>query len=213
MRRLVPLALLALPACEPAVPPAPPPAPAPITTAAPAPPPAFAGNAGTFRSERFSLRLPLPDGRAWRIDDHGSTWLTAAHPPSSSALAVRSWTEEGRVPRTRCEERARLRRALPDRAGADILQDRAVDAPAGFDTQLVVGVAAAKPGAPIAAFALAIGARAHRCFVWSYTTTAEGLGAERVVGERLAIMIETSLMKAAIDDELRPQIPREPGNP
>jgi len=214
MRRLRPLpfAAVALLACEPALPPAPPPPLAPPP--APAPPPAFAtGAAGVFRSERFTLRLPLPDGRAWRIDDHGGTWLTATHAASASTLIVRSWNEDGRATRARCEERARLWRKLPERAGADIVQDRSIAAPAGFDTQLLVGLVPGKPGAPLGAFALALGAHVHRCFVWSYATTAEGPSAERVVGERLATMVEASLSKVALDSELAPRIQREPAGP
>lgn len=207
-RLLIPAFLLG---CEPAQLPATPPPSAP----APArPPPAFAtGAAGTFRSERFALRLPLPDGGAWRIDDHRGPWLTATHAASASTLIVRSWTEDGRATRARCEERARLWRKLPERAGAEIVQDRAIDAPAGFDTRLLVGVVAGKPGAPIAAFALAMGAHAHRCFVWSYATIAEGPGAEKVVGERLATMVEASLAKVTVESELTPRIQREPEGP
>jgi hypothetical protein len=209
--RLLPALALALAACEPAQPPAPPPTPAaPPPAPAPEPPAAFTGSPGTYKSERFEVRLPLPDGRAWRIDDHRDPWLTATHAASASTLLVRSWTEDGRASRARCEERARLWRKLPDGAGAEILQDRALDAPAGFDTHVLVGLVAGKPGAPIDAFAVAFGAQRHRCFAWAYTTSAAGPGAERVLGERLAAMVEGSLAKAAIDDGLAPRIPREP---
>ncbi|APR82474.1 Hypothetical protein A7982_07823 [Minicystis rosea] len=211
--RLLPVAALALLACEPAQPAAPPPPPTAAPPPPPAPPPAFAGASGTFRSERFGLRLPLPDGRAWRIDDHAGPWLTASHPATSSSLLVRSWTEDGRANRARCEERARLWYKLPERAGAEILQDRAVDAPAGFDTRLLVGIVSGAPNTPIGAFALAFGAHAHRCFVWAYTTSASGPGAERALGERLATMVEASLTKVTQENELVPTIRREPLGP
>lgn len=205
-------ALLGCAACAPAEPPiAPPPGALP-----PAPPPApafVAGRGGTFRSERFNLRLPLPDGDAWRIDDHGSSWLTAAHAASSSTLVVRVWHEDGRATRARCEDQARLRRALPERGAAEILQDRGLEAPAGFDTRLLVGIVAPKPGAPLGAFAVAFGAHGHRCFAWAFTTSAAGPGAERVVGERLAAMIEGSLSRVVIESDLTPRIEREPARP
>jgi len=94
-----------------------------------------------------------------------------------------------------------------------VLQDRAVDAPAGFDTRLLVGLVAGKPGVPISAFAVAFGARAHRCFTWAYTTSAAGPGAEQVVGERLAAMVEGSLAKVALEHDLVPHVPREPVGP
>src|SRR5207302_616791 len=34
-----------------------------------------------FHSKRFALSLPLPDGRAWRIDDHSHVELVATHAP------------------------------------------------------------------------------------------------------------------------------------
>ena len=208
MRPLVVLAL-ALVACEPAIPPPPPPPPRP----APAPPlPTFAaGQEGTFRSTRSPIRVPLPEGRAWRIDDHTTPWLTATHDASSSTLLVRTWNEEGRASRARCEERAKLWRKLPERAGAEIVQDRAIDAPPGFDTRLLVGVVPSTHGGSTTAFASALGAHAHRCFVWIYTTGARGPGAEAVLGERLAAMVEASLAKTTIESGLAPHIPRDPG--
>jgi hypothetical protein len=208
--RLTPVAALLLTACEAAPPPVAPPPPPAAPPDVPAPSPSFGGSGGTFRSERFGLRLPLPDGAAWRLDDHGGPWLTATHAASASTLQVRSWTEDGRATRARCEERARMWQRLPERAGAEILQDRAVDAPAGFDTRLLVGLVPGRPGAPIAAFALAFGAHAHRCFAWIYGTSAAGPGAERVLGERLAAMVEASLARVAQENELVPRIPREP---
>jgi hypothetical protein len=208
MRPLVVLAL-ALVACEPALPPPPPPPPRP----APGPPPlpAFApGQEGTFRSKRTPILLPLPEGRAWRIDDHKTPWITATHVATSSTLLVRTWNEEGRASRARCEERAKLWGKLPDPRGAEILQDRAIDAPPGFDTRILVGVVPSKGGGSTTAFASALGAHAHRCFVWIYETGARGPGAEKVLGERLAAMVESSLSKIAIESALAPRIPREP---
>jgi hypothetical protein len=222
MRSLSPLPLLAIAlGCEATVvvpPPAPPPPAPPV-----GPPVAtFAGGAwGTFRSERFELKLALPEGHTWRIDDHGGPWLSATHPPSSSALLVRTWTEEGRVHRRRCEERARLWKKLPEREGAEMIQQRSIDAPAGFDTFVEVGVVPEKPpkgGAPppspaIAAFAMAFGGRGHRCFAYVYTTRAAGPGAESIVGERLATMVERSLGGAVLESELTPKIPHAPEPP
>lgn len=210
------VALVTLSACAP-----PPPAalvsPPAAVSVLPPPQPAFTASAwGTFHSERFGLRLPLPEGHAWRIDDHDGPWLSATHAAEGSALLVRSWTEDGRATRSRCEERARLWLTLPDRARAEVMQDRSIDAPVGFDTQLLVATVPGKAGsgAPIAAFALAFGAHGHRCFAWAYTTSATGAGAERVVGERLAAMVERSLRKVVLENELVPRIEREPaGSP
>lgn len=41
---------------------------------------------GEFSSKRFDLRLSLPDGRAWRIDDHSEPYLVASHPLAATEL-------------------------------------------------------------------------------------------------------------------------------
>ncbi len=50
---------------------------------------------GEFVSRRFGVRVPLPDGRAWRIDDHGESWLSAVHGSGGGELALRVWREDG----------------------------------------------------------------------------------------------------------------------
>jgi hypothetical protein len=184
------------------VPPAPPPA--PTTPATPAP--FSSASWGTYRSERFELQLPLPDGHGWRIDDHGGPWLSATHAASQSTLLVRSWTEDGRVNRRRCEERARLWRTFPDPSRAETVNERTIDAPAGFDTFVSVGVLPGKPGEPVTGFALAFGGHAHRCFAWAYTTTGNGADAAALLGERLATMVERSLGRLVIESKLLPNV-------
>ncbi len=210
---LVAFAALALCACEPPPVVAPPvPAP-PQPTTVPEPPSLSAAAWGTFRSERFELQLPLPDGRAWRIDDHREPWLSATHAASESALVARSWTEDGRVNRQRCEERARQWRTLPDPTRGDPVKASSIDAPAGFDTFVSVGIVPGKPGEPVAGYAVAFGGRGHRCFAWAFTTIARGAGAAAVLGERLSAMVERSLGRVVIESELVPHIPRELPDP
>ncbi|HMI84826.1 MAG TPA: hypothetical protein VK550_12085, partial [Polyangiaceae bacterium] len=48
----------------------------------------------TFHSKRFELSLRLPDGPAWKIDDHRSPWLRATHDGTSSKVLLRSWRED-----------------------------------------------------------------------------------------------------------------------
>jgi len=205
-----PLALtaLALLACEP--PPSPPVLPrSPPAAPPPSSPPLASAAWGTFRSERFGVELPLPDGRAWRIDDHGGSWLSATHAASESALVVRSWTEDGRATRERCEERARLWRTFPDPARAEQVEARSIDAPAGFDTFVSIGILPGKPDEPVSGFALAFGGHGHRCFAWAYVTRAAGPGAAVLLGERLSTMVERSLGRVVIESALTPRIPRE----
>jgi hypothetical protein len=192
-----------------APPPAAPPAPLPAPAAAPIVP--FGPGAwGTFASTRFELQLPLPDGHAWRLDDHKTPWLSATHPASGSSLVARTWTEDGRVDRHRCEDRARLWRTLPDPSKADAVKDRSIDAPAGFDTFVSVGIVPGKPDQPVSGFALAFGGHAHRCFAWIFTTTATGAEAAALVGERLGTMVDGSLARVVVESKLTPKIREEP---
>lgn len=187
------------------------PAPSPPRAATVTAPAFETGRWGEYRSRRFDLVVPLPDGRAWRIDDHASGWLVATHPPTSSVLLVRTWTEDAIVNRERCEARARLWRDLPRRDSIELVEERAIPVPPDFDTHVEIGVqgATGEDGA-IEGVAMAFGGWAHRCFAYVLTTAAHGHGAERVVGERLAVMVEGSLAKIETRSELEPDVRREP---
>ena len=200
---------------------------------------------GDFVSKRFDLRLPLPDGPAWRIDDRKTPWLTASHAASSSTLLVRAWREADLVNRSRCEARARSWMKLPEVDGAQILEERTIPLPAGFDTRLVTGVSMQAPaprsqppharagdpagqvldpragdlrswspsangqGESIQGFAMAFGGWAHRCFAYVYRTEVRGADAVRLIGERLATMVEGSLFNIELQSPLTPSIPKE----
>ena len=175
------------------------------------------GRAGEFVSARFGLKLALPDGKSWRIDDHGGNWLIATHAGAASELVVRTWREEAVMNRGRCEERARFWRKIPERESADIVEKHSVNVPPDFDTVVEVGVIAtalqgkkAKPGEDLRGFALAFGGKGRRCFAWIYTTSVGGPGAEAVLGERLATMVQSSLGATTVVSELEPQIDRAP---
>lgn len=191
-------------------------APAPAVTAAPLPEGLGDGAWGEFVSKRFGVRVPLPEGRGWRIDDHVENWLSATHGRTGSVLLVRAWREDKIINRAGCEEKARLWRKLPERAGVELMERKAVNVPPDFDTVVEVGVVPSKgqgKGAPgrIDAFAMAFGGRAHRCFTYVFTTSAEGQAAEQIVGERLGTMVEGSLEKLVFVSDLEPQIERAPG--
>lgn len=192
------------------------------------PPPAASdltsGARRDFASKRFDLRLPLPDGRAWIVDDERTPWLTATHAASSSTLMVRVWREDDLVNRARCEERARSWAELPQVDGAQIIEQRAVPLPAGFDTRLVAGVSAAasrseaagQPGPraePIHGFVMAFGGWARRCFAYVFRTQAAGDDAVRLIGDRLATMVEGSLLDIEITSDLAPTPRAAPPEP
>lgn len=164
---------------------------------------------GEFPSKRFGLRLPLPDGHAWRIDDHTGRFLLATQASTGSELAVRLWREDEVVNRQRCEAKARVLRTLPDRMGAELVDRRAVAVPAEFDTIVETFVVPAKAqGAPITAFALAFGGLERRCFAYVFTTSAVGAGAEQAIGDRLGVMVRGSLERLSFSGELEQRVER-----
>ena len=174
---------------------------------------------GEFPSKRFGLRLPLPDGHAWRIDDHTGRFLVAIHTSTESELAVRLWREDEVVNRQRCEAKARVLRTLPERTGAELVDRRAALVPAEFDTVVETFVVPAKAqGQSITAFALAFGGLERKCFAYVFTTRAAGAGAEQAVGDRLGAMVRGSLERLSFSGELeqrveRPKAFEEPGAP
>ena len=120
-----------------------------------------------------------------------TSFLILDHAATRSRLIARLWQEGENMSRQRCEEVTRLIRDVPS---ADrVIDERVVEVPEGFDTAVTVGFSTparstAATQAPIAGHVLAFGASARWCFAFAYTTEAEGLGAERTVSDRLAVI-------------------------
>jgi hypothetical protein len=182
--------LLGLVACAPAPTPATT-APAPSASASGAP----AGEArtgwdeqpwGRFRSRRFSLWLALPDGKAWRIDDHRTSWLVATHAPSSSSLGLRVFFEDEATNPARCEARARQHDGkLPAEADGRVLERSSAEVLPGWDTRsFVLSTLRSAPGAPLdlEGHRVVFAASIRKCMVIHYATRAVGPGAEAVLG-------------------------------
>ena len=72
-----------------------------------------------------------------------------------------------------------------------VVERRTLTAPAGFDTELVVGV---EPGAQgISGYAIAIGASVGRCYAAVFTTQVSSRGAEEEVAGRLGLIVDRVL--------------------
>jgi hypothetical protein len=165
----------------------------------------------TFHSKRFELSLRLPDGPAWRIDDHRSPWLRAAHEGTRSKIALRSWREDENVTRAACYARARgWDPSLPDLDTARLLDD-GVRAVANQDARVVVGLGPAAEGPSIEGFVLAIAGDVRRCLLVAYQTDAVGPAAEGDVADRLAIVADRLLPTIKLDQSFAPS--REPAIP
>ena len=181
------------------------------STAASSEPPPPPG--GVFRSKRFGAVLHLTDGDAWHIDDTRTKWLVAAEPTTSSSLLRRTWRDENRMTREKCEDRARSIRKLPSRESATIIQHDTLSQPEGFDTTFDVGLVPDPAHDGIYGFILSFGGYAHKCFAFVYVTKDQGKDADSRVAERLAGMVEGTLKKLRFETELAPEIEHAPEPP
>jgi hypothetical protein len=161
-----------------------------------------APDTGTFVSKRFGMRLKLPGGPVWKIDDTTSHWLVAKHSTDGSTLLVRLWRDENRMTGAKCEARARAMRALPSRDGAELLETRPIHSPPDLDGTADVSVVQDPSGRGLFGMILAFGGWQRRCFAYVYVTRAEGPGADVVVGDRLAAMAEASLATLQFESDL-----------
>jgi hypothetical protein len=164
-----------------------------------------AGRNGTFHSARFELSLDLPDGKAWRIDDHDGPWLVAVHEPTSSTLNLRSWTEEQPATKHRCYDRAKQwKQGLPDIDTAHAVSDELRKLDGGVEARIVSGVEVAEGSPHIAGYAVAVGTAVRKCVVIAYRTEAGRHAGPEAVADRLAVVSETVMSKVRFDRTLTP---------
>lgn len=183
---------------------APPTATAPPHTASGAPAPKAVGYASdeaswsTFRSKRFQLTVPLPDGRAWDVDDARPSELVAEHPPTRSRLSLRTTEEHALVHRHRCEERARALGLVP---GGELttVEDRVVVGPGALDSRLWVAIDAPTPGGEIEGHVFLFGASLRRCLFVHLRTTVASAKEQEVLASRLAVASERIVGGIALD--------------
>ncbi len=153
------------------------------------------------RSLALPLELRLPTKSEWRTTD-GPLWLEAEHAPSASKLALRTWRTERIVRRSECESDARLARpSIPTIHEEAIVDRRAFAAPAGFESELVVGVEPTPLG--VQGYALVFGSSIGFCYAALFTTTASGGDAEREVATRLGVAVDeilSSVRARSVDD-------------
>src|SRR5262249_12059895 len=134
---------LAFAGCAPAAPPPPAPAPAPSASFAPAPDPVAGwekGAWGRYHSLRHGVFVPLPDGRAWELDDHTGDWLVGKHAASTSLLRLRVLREPHGQSKAKCEARARaLDPTLPKTESGRVIVETD-DVLPGWDAHMVAFV-------------------------------------------------------------------------
>jgi hypothetical protein len=182
------------------------------------------GKWGTFHSQRFDFRLSLPDGKAWRIDDHKSSWLVATHGPTRSMVRARMFLTDHAQNRAKCE--GKVREAEPsfpapqpeqafDDASEKVLADSqwdtravsfvapAVASPKPRGTVEIGGPVAAPPSAEaLRGTVLVFASNVRKCFGFEYTTEASGPDARAVLAARLADVRQRVVRELRFDHEL-----------
>lgn len=157
---------------------------------------------GTFHSKRFQLTLPLPDGKAWKIDDHRSPELVAVHAPTSSRVAILVTQEEDLMNRRRCEERAERLGWLKRASLFTTVEEQVRIGPAAYDSRVWVAIDAVRPGGGVEGHVFMFGAFLRRCLLVHFSTVVSSAKDEDVLASRLAIA-STRIVKGISVDPLR----------
>jgi hypothetical protein len=153
-----------------------------------------------YHSKRFSLSLPMPDGRNWKIDDHSRPELTATHPATRSTLVFGITNEGELMNRQKCEERARQQGLVPAR-DLRTVDDEVTVGPEAFDTRVWVALEPGKTeAAPIVGHLFAFGAYVRRCMFFHLTSEVGAAKDESVLSSRLATARVRMLGGITVDD-------------
>jgi hypothetical protein len=139
-----------------------------------------------YHSRRLSASLPLPDGRAWRIDDHSQPELVATHAATRSEVRFALFRTDDLVGRAQCESLARERKLVPDRP-LRTLEDDVTFTQETFDTRIWVAFdAGGRPDQALVGYVMAFGGFLRKCFVFVFSTQVDGATDEPVLSSRLA---------------------------
>jgi hypothetical protein len=139
-----------------------------------------------YHSRRLAVSIPLPDGRAWRIDDHSQPELVATHPPTRSKVMVAVFRADELVGRAQCEALSRDRKLVPT-GDLRTLEDETATIQQTFDTRVWVAVQpGARPEQTLVGYVLAFGGFLRKCFAFVFSTQVDSASEEPVLSSRLA---------------------------
>ncbi len=141
---------------------------------------------GRYHSKRFLLSFPLPDGKAWRIDDHSRPSLFALHEATSSRVYVLTTQEDELVNRQKCEARARALGWVTSTTLTTV-EDQTTIGPEAYDSRIWVALDAARPGGELEGHVYLFGAFIRRCLLVHVSTKVPSAKDEEVLSERLAL--------------------------
>jgi hypothetical protein len=177
-----------------------PPPPRPAATSSAVDYPSGDAGWGKFHSKRFQLTIPLPDGHAWKIDDHQNAELVATHPATDARLRVLLTQEEELMNRERCEDRARELGWVPEprpkrRRNADLapppeslttVEDKIETGPDAYDSRIWVALDPGNGEGPVVGHVFLFGAFLRRCLLVDYSTRVPSPKDEGILASRLA---------------------------
>lgn len=141
---------------------------------------------GKFHSKRFLLTVPLPDGRAWKIDDHARRELVATHAATTSTVTVYSAYGQELMSHAKCEERARAEGLVPKQA-LQTVESQVTVGPEAFDSRIWVAAEPKGPKGPIVGHLFLFGAFVRRCLFVHLETQVPSREDEDVLSDRLAV--------------------------
>jgi hypothetical protein len=144
------------------------------------------GTWGRYHSKRFLLSFPLPDGRAWAIDDKSAPMLVAKHAPTSSSLRVIVTRETELMSRSLCETRARDLGWVG--ANLTTVDEQVQTGPDAYDSRVWVAVQPGKPGGPIEGHVFLFGGFLRQCLLVDFRTEVEAAKDEDILSSRLAVV-------------------------
>ena len=141
---------------------------------------------GRYHSKRLSLSFPLPDGKAWRIDDHSHPSLFAVHEPTGSKVSVFTTQEDDLVNRQKCEARARALGWVTSTTLTTV-DDETTIGPEAYDSRIWVALDAGKHTGALEGHVYLFGAFIRRCLLVHVSTSVPSAKDEEVLSERLAL--------------------------
>lgn len=145
---------------------------------------------GTYHSKRFQVSFSLPDGKAWRIDDHSRPSLRAVHEATGSRLELIGTRETDLMNRERCEARARETGFVPN-AHLVTVDDEVTVSPGPYDSRVWVAIDtpadAKSPSGALHGHVFLFGAFLRQCLLVHFETTVDSQGEEPALSSRLAM--------------------------
>jgi hypothetical protein len=140
-----------------------------------------------YRSLRFGLSLPLPDGHAWKIDDHKTGALIAEHAATRSTLTLQTFSEPEIMNRQKCEARVRDMGLVALR-DPHTLEDLTTVGPEAYDSRVWVALeTGASPSSPLSGHVFLFGAFVRKCLFAHYMTQVASEKEEPLLTTRLAV--------------------------